>query len=73
MGDRSVQYCWGLKVHRNIILSIVTLPKVTLILSQRCAKQSLAYLAGESPVVEGEPIPLRSESCVIGGNKDDEA
>ena len=38
-----------------------------------CAKRSLAYLAGESPVVEGEPIPLRSESCVIGGNEDDEA
>jgi hypothetical protein len=38
-----------------------------------CAKQSLAYLAGESPVVEGEPIPLRSESCVDGGNEVDEA
>ena len=38
-----------------------------------CAKQSLAYLAGESPVAEGEPIPLCIESCVNGGNKIDEA
>jgi hypothetical protein len=38
-----------------------------------CAKKSLTYLAGESPVVEGEPIPLRSESCVIVGNENDEA
>lgn len=39
----------------------------------QCAKQSLAYLAGESPVVEEEPISLRSESCVNGGNEVDEA
>ena len=39
----------------------------------QCAKISLANLAGESPVVEGEPIPLRSESCVAVGNESDEA
>ena len=38
-----------------------------------CAKTSLTYLAGESPVVEGEPIPLCSESCVNVGNETDEA
>lgn len=42
-------------------------------INRLCAKQSLAYLAGEGPVVEGEPIPLRSESCVNGGNEVDEA
>ncbi|MEQ1968254.1 hypothetical protein ABLA30_14795 [Xenorhabdus nematophila] len=32
------------------------------------------FLAGESPVVERELArPLRSESCVSGGNKGDEA
>ena len=39
----------------------------------KCAKQSLAYLAGESPVIEGKPIPLCSESCVDVGNEIDEA
>ena len=38
-----------------------------------CAKISLTNLAGGRPVVEGEPIPLRSESCVIVGNEYDEA
>ena len=38
-----------------------------------CARISLDYFAGESPVVEGEPIPLRSESCVNVGNQIDEA
>jgi len=38
-----------------------------------CAKISLADLAGESPVVEEEPISLRSESHVIVGNENDEA
>lgn len=39
----------------------------------KCAKTSLTDLAGESPVVEVEPITLRSESCVIVGNEYDEA
>lgn len=38
-----------------------------------CAKRSLTYLAGESPVIEGKPIPLCSESCVNVGNETDEA
>ena len=38
-----------------------------------CAKLSLVSLAGESPVIEGEPIPLCSESCVAVGNESDEA
>lgn len=29
-----------------------------------CAKQSLAYLAGESPAVEGESIPLRIDTTL---------
>lgn len=41
--------------------------------SPKCAKISLTDLAGESPAVEGEPIPLRSESCDIVGNEDIEA
>jgi len=39
----------------------------------KCAKRSLTDLAGESPVVEEEPVSLRSESCVIVGNESDEA
>ena len=42
-------------------------------LNHPCAKVSLTGLAGESPAIEGEPIPLCSESCVIVGNENDEA
>ncbi len=38
-----------------------------------CAKRSRTDLAGESPVAEGEPIPPRSESCVIVDNESGEA
>ena len=38
-----------------------------------CAKRSLTDLAGESPAIEGEPIPLCSESCIDVGNQIDEA
>ena len=36
-------------------------------------QESPIDLAGESPVIEGEPIPLCSEPCVIGGNENYEA
>ena len=37
------------------------------------ARLSLANLTGESPVMEGEPIPPCSEFCAIVGNEYGEA